>query len=369
MNDLQMKHWRLITALLLFHSLAHGQKNYLPGYVVVQADTMRGYLKESTEEDARTKAQFRKTANAANDITYGVNDLTAFGFNNGNHYRKVAYTNAINGEKVVHFAKCLVDAPTALYSYMDADVLYFIIRVEKADTTYLLFADKKTAMGDLQLSGNYLNTLNFLSFNCPSVNKRLGNLGFRETEMIKFVKDVNECASPGTAVRSFYRKDKITHSIVVSAGGIALGNNNTEIAGSLLVKFIVPAISRNTSLNAGIRYMDHGIGSTDPFNRPTITHRQLASVPVTIQSHFGKKSIRPYIQGGIAFYYTKETIDPPPYFPGNTYQGFQGNYGVAGVLSVGLDINITRQLYINADLRYDFILILHYPTIGLAYSF
>jgi len=88
------------------------------------------------------------------------------------------------------------------------------------------------------------------------------------------------------------------------------------------------------------------------------------SIPFSIQHNFTKGIIQPYLDAGFSLVYKKATggIDY-----GNRPIEDRNKTGIGFTAAIGVDGNITKNLAVKAEWRYE--LVLHLPTIGIAYTF
>jgi len=355
----------LIIAIPVF---CFSQSEFKAGFIVKNSgDTLRGFLKKDFETNLQLSVRFTHNNSTAEIEKYTINDISSFGFDNGNIFQKVSYTNPSTQAWTEHFAKLMLDGYYQLFSFSRDDRPYYVIKVRK-DSSYLLYDVNYTSTGVIKEEGNYKNVLLFLSRNCPEIKGKLDYLSFNDIYIINYLQILNKCVDPSSTSNVVYRKEKSKLNVFVYAGGMAFSNKH-EITAKAIARLIIPGLDGKTSINTGINYMQNFERSyVEVYYMGNKTKQEITinmfSIPVSIQHNFTKGIIQPYLDAGMSLVYKKGTgaIDY-----GARPVEDHNKKGIGFTAAIGLDGYITKNLSIKAEWRYE--LVLHLPTIGVAYTF
>lgn len=340
-----------------------GQDNFGSGFIVKNSnDTIRGLLRSDEEEKLSGQVIF-KIANGTQQL-YTPSDIHSFGFDGGSTFRVIEYidpTDKFTPKK--HFAKLLFDGINDLYSFIKKETFFFVAKT-KEDTTYLMYDDFTSALGDVQEQGNFRNQLFFIARDCDKIRSKSDKIFYSEKALLDFFISLDKCQGNNKASAVYFKKAKSETQINFFAGGITFGDEY-EISVQGTVKFLLPSQSRKTSLNVGIAYLyakhiktfRDAYGDEHPYDHMA----QLIELPVTIQYDILDKKIRPFAYGGFALVYIQEEKYKSIYNSTET----DDRFGFTLVGGIGIDYHISNRASLKADLRYD--LFFHYPVIGLGF--
>ncbi|MBG9376338.1 outer membrane beta-barrel protein [Panacibacter sp. DH6] len=358
----------LTLAMLAISVVSYSQNNDKTGYIVkTSGDTLRGFLNAVELKLLNNTISFG--ASAGNLTTYTSAEIKSFGYDGGNSFEKVSYTNTVDASEVTRFAKMLSTGYYSLLTFWSKDIKYFIIK--KPDNTYrLLMDDERLTTGFVNEKGNFQNELLFLSQACSELRPALERLNYSEKDLIGYVSKLNNCAAPSQANNIVLKKEQSQFNIFAYAGGITLGSKGHEYTARVLGKLSAPSIDKNLSLNFGINYMAQRKVSTEkvsingyPAFKTQTAERSVLSVPLTVQYYLTKGFIKPYIDAGLSIDYLQRNGE----LDGAGKIINENKAGLAFTAAFGIDCYITNRLFIRADYRYE--LFMHYPTIGIAYIF
>lgn len=205
-----MKKTAAIFLLMTLFFAASAQKNFLPGYIVLQGkDTLRGQLNYRDWEKNPTQVQFAPPSAAARVCT--VQDLEAFGVDGLDHYRKVTVlidANPVEVTDVSGYSRELIRSQTVflrilasgnnldLYEYVDFKPHYFIAQpggpVE--ELSYKVMQDSLSGgtavrkYKDFQVQLKKLLASRGLTYE-QSIS--IDKLDYKAKDLVKFVSEVN----------------------------------------------------------------------------------------------------------------------------------------------------------------------------------
>jgi len=360
---------KIITSVLitLFPILCFAQSDFKPGFIVkTSGDTIRGHIEQIEAKRLNDRISFAANPSPATS-TFTTADIKSFGYDGENSFQKIIYINPFDSTKYERFAKTLSLGYYSLYTFWIKDEKYFIIKTP--DNNYRLLADdERNSNGFLTQKGNFKNELLFISQSCEELREELERINYTEVNLIAYVTKLNKCVAPESNNSIVYKKEKSKLNIYAYAGGIALSKGN-EYTGSIMGKLSVPAVDKNVSLNFGINYsIQHKSSIEDfgtyPYHAKQNLERSIISVPLTVQYYFTNGFIKPYVDAGLSFDHL--TINGALKDARGHTSG-ERKFGLGFIAAIGIDGNITKNLFIRAEYRYE--LFLHHPTIGIAYTF
>jgi hypothetical protein len=358
---------KFIPCLLLFISIyctINAQQTSDSGYIINHnRDTTRGFIKTSVDADLCESVSFRKNIN--NEWTrYGPSDLIGFCLYNET-FRSIHFLNTTKGNTAdTTFAKQLVSGEYNLFTYTNGSRRFFIL--QKDTTIYLLYDELFLNTGEIEQAANYQNYLYFISIPCDKLKNKSKQIGYDEKSISDFVQETNNCISGGSSV-SYYKKQKMAITPIVFAGGLPMSGQQSQITANILLRFTIPRVDKQASLNIGLNYSSTTYMTADskalnPYYQ-YYTRYQIMSIPVTVQYNLTQTRIQPYCYLGFSGTYNIED---------NLATGFwvrpnDKEYGGTLVAGLGIEARIISGLFMRADWRYE--AILEYPAIGLSYHF
>jgi len=359
----------LLSFLLPISCVLFGQPSFKKGYIITHnGDSAQGYIKEDVEEKLAQSIDFKDQAGAVKILSVG--DIKGFGFEGDNNFRLVNYVDPLDSLKSkTHFAKLLLEGSYKLFSFRRRDNLNFIV-VNK-DTSYLLYDDMRSEFGDIFEKGNYQSLLFFFARECPRIGSKASTVNYSEESLLSFFLSLEKCNGNANNTVVHHSTSKAEKNIILSAGGFQW-NKRTEIAVQALGQFVIPSVSRKSSLLAGIVYLRSTHQSTQTFTLVEDHSKyetQVFEIPVMFRYEILQKAIQPYIYGGAgaALRKDKETttrislISADTEATGTTESS---EFGATVLVGAGINVRVVKNLFVNLDYRYD--LYSHLPVAGLA---
>ncbi|MDX1627181.1 MAG: hypothetical protein R3345_00695 [Fulvivirga sp.] len=215
-----MKKVALCLSLICCTIAAWGQKdNSKPGYIILNGDTIHGFIQPMMDITAATVCKFKREV-TANWSELKPDSIDGYGYT-GSRY--ASHTVTINESEEQVFLEKLVDAEVGLFYYKyklpdgsDYQINYYI---QKDGTLYDLIKERKrvTRLEDGDIVQNqqyykerlvennkYKGTLNYLFSDCPEVQAKVENLNFSRKGLVNIVTKYNECK--GHKIRDFSKK-------------------------------------------------------------------------------------------------------------------------------------------------------------------
>ena len=354
----------IFASLISLYSFA--QNDFVPGFIVKNnADTVKGYLGKTIEEELSKQVKFKADSNGPVQV-FNPSEI-AFFWLDKDRYRTMRFENTSLDKPAPDscFARQLVGGNYELYTFTKDERRFYLVIHDTI--TYLLYNTVYSSRAEYEQVGNYMSRLSLLMRDCEKLRNHYQTVGYDTKDMSGFFFELNNCLAPGSAA-NYYHKQKLNKEFYVYAGGIVL-ENQIQITASMDLRFSSPNISRKTFLNIGLHF-SNTVSATkvDPryYRDPrTIiqTLNQVISIPLTIQYNFATGRVRPYLFGGFSGYHAKEIIGGDNI---NDPEILESN-GFALVFGGGIDIRILTRLYAKVEYRYEWASQL--PSVGLAYRF
>jgi len=367
-----MKQLLLFSLVILFSLFSFSQKNSSPGYIIKNnGDSLHGFLQEEIKKDILSQVKFSNDKNLQT-VVFTPSEIKTFGYDGGNIYKKISFTSVLRDttlEKTC-FARQLVYGEYNLYTFLEADKKYFVIKA--SDSSYFIYNTTYTGLGVVDEPGNFLETIRIISAPCQQLTSISDRFAYAEKDMIRFVLDLNHCLEPNKAAVSYYHKPKAVANVFVFAGGFATGKEN-QFTADMSLRLFYPQINKNAYLSIGIHY-SNTLTTEDLLNGGNIkynadTRNEFFSIPITVQYNFTRGIIQPFIYFGISGTMHRETKNKTVY----TVENKKSESGLAGIVAAGIEGHLTKKLFINAEWRFEELLqnlsVFQYPSIGLAYKF
>jgi len=241
----------LFFLLLLFTHYAISQDFFKKGYIVSGKDTVHGYIKQDLEEKLSEAITFKDQAGASKVLT--TSDINAFAFEEGPKFALVNYVDPLEGSKrKMNFAKVLMQGTYDLFSFRKKDDLYFVVR--RSDSSYLLYDDERTPMGDVVEKGNFRNFLAFFGRECSKSDLDVSNVNFTEPGFVTFFSKLEACQGTLNTATISYSKPKTEKHILMTAGGFAV-DQKSDLVIQVLLQLSLPSINKKASVNMGVAYL------------------------------------------------------------------------------------------------------------------
>jgi len=367
-----MKQLLLLSMIILISLFSLAQKHLTPGYIIKNnGDSLRGFLQEEIKKDLVKQIKFSNEQKAAGKA-FTPDEVKAFGYDQGNIYRAISFKSKVGGTVVdkTCFTRQLVHGEYDLFTYVDNDRTYFVIRGR--DTSYFLYNTTYTALGSVNEQGNFFETIRILSAPCQQLNSRSDRVVYTEKDIVGFIMELNQCIEPNKPTTSYYHKPKLVTNVFVYAGGL-LSGQKSQVTGDIALRLSYPQINKRAYLNIGFHLSNTLITEESLgggyVRYKTDTRSVLFSIPVTVQYNLIQGIIQPYLFFGISGAYLRET----EYRTVFTAQTELNKWGLAGLVGAGIEGHITPSFFVNAEWRLEKLLqyspISQLPSVGLAYKF
>jgi hypothetical protein len=354
-----MKHFYAFVGLLLLTStLSFAQKEFKPGYIVQNGDTLRGLVNQQGDKRQALVASFKINADATSQ-NFSPSQITGYGITDGYVYEAKKISNP--DSTYFLFLKVLVKGPANLYFYKDQNSGdHFFL--EKADSLEELVYKK---VSEVQTNGQtalvtysrYKNTFYNAFKDCPTIGSTINQMQFKEVELINTVSLYNHCISPDS--KSDYkvkaRKSEITWGATIGAtvGKMVVTGNQqpsfelTSKLGyqtGLALNITLPWASVNTSalLEAQYAYSSYYEQNYREYNSLQTNYTIDAAfhhlkLPASIRHTFSFGRVRTFINGGVIMNYA---LSQKQYYTGSSKYSYSNTIA----LEDGDFIQYTRDL-------------------------
>ncbi|QHL89129.1 outer membrane beta-barrel protein [Nibribacter ruber] len=317
-----MKH--LYTLLFLLIALpGFAQKDFQPGYIVQNGDTLRGLVNQQGDKRQAVLATF-KTSQDAKHQNFSPSQVTAYGITNGYAYeaKKISSPDST----YLLFLRVLVKGPASLYFYKDQNSgdHFFLLHQDSLQELVVKKTKEQLATGySLVTDNKYKKTLFNAFKDCPNTGQAINKLPFKEESLIKMVATYNNCVAPNS--RDLYavkaRKSEITYGVQAGAqkGFYTLTTDDTpEVSASsnigyhagLMLNITLPWASERISALFEAQYayttyndqgaFDHNNGHTE-YNLDLTYHH--LKFPISIRYTLPGSKVRPFFNAGAVLNY------------------------------------------------------------------
>lgn len=366
-----MKHLTLLLCIIFISLLSFSQKINSPGYIIKNnGDSVHGFLQEEVKSEIVKQIRFGDQTNTAGSA-FTPADVKSFGYDQGNIYKSISFKRSINNvvDEKNYFAKQLVQGEFDLFTYVEDEATYFVVFGN--DTSYFLNNTIFNSLGATVVDGNFNQSIIRLAANCDKMGSTEWVI-YTEKAVNSFITELNHCVAPEKATASYYHKNKMQVHPFGFVGGLPLGKESqVTIEGG--IKISSPQISKKAYLGIGIHYSNTQTTeeTLSPGNIKYQTDKKdmVVSIPVTLQFNFTTGIIQPFAIFGISAMQHTKTIYANPY----TARTDNREFGVGGVIGIGLEGHITKSIFVNAEWRFEELLqntsIFQYPAIGIACRF
>jgi len=366
-----MKHLTLLSVIIFISFFSFAQKINSPGYIIrSNGDSAHGFLQEEVKSEIVKQIKFAEQANATGSA-FTPADVKSFGYDQGNIYKSISFKRSLNNvvDEKNYFAKQLVHGEFDLFTYVEDEAMYFVVFGN--DTSYFLNNTIFNSLGATLVEGNFNQSVIRLAANCDHMGSTSWVV-YTENSVSKFITELDKCVAPEKATSSYYHKNKTKIQPFAFVGGLPLGKESqVTIEGG--IKISSPQISKKAYLGIGIHYSNTMTTeeSLSPGNIKYQTDKKdvLISIPVTLQFNFTSGIIQPFAIFGISAVEHTKTIYANAYT--NRIEDTQ--FGVGGVIGIGVEGHITKSIFVNAEWRFEELLqntgIYQYPAIGIACRF
>lgn len=330
-----MKQLYITFLCLLCCNFAFAQKDFRKGYIIQNADTIRGYVDYRGYNKSAQLTTFKPTLDGL-EQRYTPESTAGYGFDNEKKVFESKLVTVVNsdsaGERKL-FLNVLVKGKVSIYYYRDSfskDHYY----LEK-DTTFtelqnnrLLVVDPKSEAKFERYDKKYIGVLNYALSGCESISiPQLYEVRFNHSDLMRIASKYNECVTPNAASTAFPNREekfKITIGPVLAYTQAALNFNGdsplgraefqhkSSIGGGVFLNLTLPALNEKLSLQTELLYIPAKFSSPSTnygnFNYDILFDLAYIKLPLQLRYTYPKGSIRPFINAGlIAGYIIKDT--------------------------------------------------------------
>lgn len=374
-----MKQLYLTLLAFLFFAQAFAQKDFRPGYIVQNQDTIRGYVDYRGAVRNSKMTTFKSTLDS-NEQTFTPDKLAGYGFDKENKVYETKVVPATQAQpEQQFFLHALVKGKASLYNYRDdtdRDRFYLskddAALVELSEQTYTR-KDPKTGKTYRVVDQPYLGVLGSAFYDCTELNEnRIKNVELRHSSLIKVVQAYNQCMGSGQYKQeprkaSFQFLPVLTFSIpslhMAGDHSYATGSYSSTgigLGAGVAMQVSNPAVSEKISLLFELLYAPYQFEGTvnRQYNTGRTTNHDILldlhylKFPGQLRYTFPKGKVRPFFNVGASYSYavytnrqlkTTSTFHSTSYteeseaLPGNDYR--PNMFGVLGGVGVMYPIN------------------------------
>src|SRR5688572_1364225 len=251
---------RLLFSCLLFLVVfqVKAQRNFQPGYIIQNNDTIAGYINLRTHKANSISCQF-KTDLKGDLRTFLASEISGYGTKAGNHYRsfELKETSQAVPKRKKHpkyyFLNVLAEGKASLFFGRDiASKSRFFIQKDtvfkELETSDIRVQNKNDGRVYTGHSKTYVGTLTYLLADCKELKPLIDKTKLGPASLTKTVQSYNQCIHPDSL--NFVQKPKKS----ITTFGITAGPifTRTRLA-TTYYPFTLPLTSESIS-NAGYSY-------------------------------------------------------------------------------------------------------------------
>lgn len=334
-------------------------QTYRQGYIIVAADTVKGFIKYRGSKGATQKCSFRKSMNEA-VIHYAPNAIVAYGFD-GRHFRSLQQSDA------AYFAEVLLDGNVSLlrqggnYQVSKNGAL---VDVSPSQNEVVVNGQRYTS------TAGSTQKIKALVEDCPDLNARATQFSYSEKHLITLLEDYNRCkGQPYKVYRPQRKKSEFGWGVYAgvvqpqfkTTSEYAYFNSgdyhsSATITGGLFIRSTLPSITERLQIQQEAAYFQtqatHTYFSYSELKDVSITFDYSGiKAPVSFRYFFLDKNIKPYVRVGVVptFLFKKEVRTDALANPHISMEDI--NFSLLG--GIGLEKKIPMHKALFVELRYE----------------
>lgn len=320
-----MRSFLLFFFLFLCSMSVVAQKNFKPGYIIQNNDTIRGFINQKGERQNSYTVKFKPVQGAAG-IVYSPITIEGYGIDGGLRYEALPVLMPNSSVRKV-FLNLLSKGRANLYMYRDSthkDRFYIMKGKASEELIYSVSneRDEKGVMHKIQ-NRQYLTVLVNAFYDCEKIRARIAKVQFTQNSLIDIFSQYNSCNDEFTTGKEFTQEKKQWHfNWGVMAGMskthlLLSGYNNFDnseaefdsppsVLIGLTSTLSIPWINERFSLQSDLylvkeSYTNH----TEVLDRGKLTKTDMRmkatyiKMPIMIRYTFPFKYVKPYLNFGL----------------------------------------------------------------------
>lgn len=317
-----MKKLLLIIFMAMLASASFAQRDFRPGYVIMQSqDTVHG-LVDYREGLRKYHTCDFKTSNTAAVRSYTAADVKGYHFINDKFFVSKSVKSHADTVTTV-FVEVIVSGKISLYRY-DND---FFIAKDTSPLHRLTNEQYETVVNGNRVMGSsnrYIGVLNHFMSDCRNVKSRIARTDLFEKSLTEVVHAYNKCMEAPTVVyKSKLPHAKVTLGLVggVNVSALSFGNPPQEYLrgnfqrsvaplGGVSLDIFSPRINQRLSFHAELLYGQADYISFYAVRDKHRTNRhyvrigtETLQIPVGLRYQFPERKFTPFFTAGLANHY------------------------------------------------------------------
>jgi opacity protein-like surface antigen len=350
-------------AVLFCLNALNAQVNYETAQIILaNGKKLNVEVKKDLDTKLANGIEYRKNESSP-VIMLKPGEIRSIQFDNGQIWETVQFVNPLDSNKTsTVLGKYLVKGKYKLFSIPIYQSQHYLL-ISPDENKFYLYNDDIRPNGERLRTGNYVDGLAQVSATCTDMKGRAEKTSYGDREIANYVADLNRCV--GFEPEVFYVKPATEVNLMVFGGGMFLGQDKFEGFGQFIVRFRKPELSRKVSLNTGLNLSYFRGQETDElYNLPYNSRIWYLSIPLTVQYNFLEKKFQPFLNAGVSMLFRQKTTSNPFIVDDNS---FKASIRPAFILSVGAEWNVSDQVFVKGEWRYEYYT--HYPFVGIGYKF
>lgn len=328
----------LLIFLSALISNAQLKEKFEKGWIITNNNVKaEGYIKVDDLSKLSSSICFKKKIEEKQCQTYKATQLKSFQTSIENTFDLLKLKINNNQNEINILANLILKGEKlSLYKSIYNSEMFYII--SQNDKNYVLQKDKLIS-GETEIRKyNYTGILNAITEGIAFKEKL--KISFNEDNFVHIISEYNK--SKGSQSKDLRVKEKSTNYVIANLG-FGFNNNGSQYYGQVTHRKYLPKISRSTSLNIGISYFNYqSKGLNNDFTQ------SLFSIPLQIQQNLFNKNIRPYLFAGLSLNYLQIKDENNNLL---LSEGFQKTYGINLLFGAGIEIDISKGIYLKSEYR------------------
>ncbi|MHC2991499.1 hypothetical protein OB13_07840 [Pontibacter sp. HJ8] len=345
-----MKHIYFVLLFALFTVQAFAQKDFRPGYIVQQGDTVKGLVDYRGNTRSAKLTTFKLTPEAA-EQEYTPVDIAGYGFPEENKYFESKTIPASDTQPVQKlFVNVLIKGKASIYTHRDSfHQDHYYLSKDDGELTELTQKeytriDPVTKKNHRVVEQTYLGTLAAAFYDCKEPNEaQIKGVKLMASSLIAIAKRYNQCVAPEqTVLKENKSRTRITvgpvlgytYSNLTFGGSSYLSeitfNNELPLSAGLAFNVAVPNLSEKLTIQIDallVAAKFEGSVEQGPHygrsnNYQTNFDMLYVKLPVQLRYTYPHGLLRPFVNGGpMLGYILKDTNEThkESYMGGSSY--------------------------------------------------
>lgn len=360
--------------LILFYlslnipTILSAQSNeFVPGYyITLKQDTVRGYIQDRSKVNQSNSFLFKADIEQKDTRQLTPSEVWSYYYSPDFYFKAQKIT--LGDKQEQRFLQKLVEGYAELYQDNSLSSSIYILEKKSGERIQLEKKDTIT-QGRLKPDKDYVGQIMYLFRDCKALLKNAPRMNYTQSSLARIVHNYNKCAhtEQESHLLTTSRKLNIKPGIQLGFTNFNSGSSNIldkgKSDGFAIGLILELSYFRRLSLRTGLNYYSYNTEASFEYSQGIDVFKymfNIMEVPLTIKYQFGNRKIDPYLYGGInlplQFKLRKNStrIEQGEILRSDDQDIFSEQYYFIGVLGVGTNINLTKDLDVLLNFEYDY---------------